>query len=161
VQVVKIIIAPWKKKMIKFLDNNYFVAFMSAVTIYSLFFDDIRTASVTVEADPAFYGVTSFSMFMFAFEITLACIAKEGYFNSFFFWLDFVSTITMIPDIGWIWFLIVGTGSTGQVGNAAQLAKTSRAGRITRVIRVIRLIRLIRIVKLYKSAKMAQEKKET
>jgi hypothetical protein len=133
---------------------------MSAVTIYSLFFDDIRTATVTVDKDSIFYGITSFSMFMFAFEITLACIAKEGYFNSFFFWLDFVSTVTMIPDIGWIWFLIVGQGSTGQVGNAAQLAKTSRAGRITRVIRVIRLIRLIRIVKLYKSAKMAQEKRE-
>jgi hypothetical protein len=155
VQVIKKNIAPWRKKMIRFLDNNIFVGIMSAVTIYSLFFDDIRTASVTVTEDGIFYGITSFAMFMFAFEITLACIAKEGYFNSFFFWLDFVSTITMIPDIGWLWFLIVGQGSTGQVGNAAQLAKTSRAGRITRVIRVIRLIRLIRIVKLYKSAKMA------
>lgn len=134
---------------------------MSAVTIYSLFFDDIRSVGVNVKKDPIFYGITSYAMFMFAFEIFLACITKDGYFNSFFFWLDFVSTITMIPDIGWIWFMIVGQSSTGQVGNAAQLAKTSRAGRITRVIRVIRLIRLIRIVKLYKSAKMAQEKRET
>ena len=85
-------------------------------------------------------------MIVFAVEIFFAAIAKEDYFNGFFFWLDFVSTISMIPDCGWIWDPLMGGGTT----NATDLAKTSRAGRVTRVIRVIRLIRLIRIVKLYK-----------
>ena len=79
---------------------------------------------------------------------------------SFFFWLDFVSTVSMLPDIGWVWQAWTGGGGSGSAGNAAQLAKTSRAGRVTRVIRVIRLIRLIRIVKLYKQAKLAQQKQE-
>ena len=79
---------------------------------------------------------------------------------TFFFWLDLIATLSMFPDIGWLWDLVTGQGSTPQSGNAAQLAKTSRAGRVTRIIRVIRLIRLIRIVKLYKQAKLAEQRKE-
>ena len=74
---------------------------------------------------------------------------------TFFFWLDAVSTLSMIPDVGFIWQLIIGEGRNRQAKGATSVAKTSRAGRITRVIRVIRLIRLIRIVKLYKQAKLA------
>jgi hypothetical protein len=69
---------------------------------------------------------------------------------TFFFWLDLVSTLSMLPDIGWFWDLVTGEGTNINATNATQLAKTSRAGRVTRIIRVIRLIRLIRIVKLYK-----------
>jgi hypothetical protein len=87
---------------------------------------------------------------MFTLEIILASVAKEEYFLTFFFWLDVVSTLSMLTDIGWVWDIMVGENSSSKAGNAAQLAKTSRAGRVTRVIRVIRLIRLIRIVKLYK-----------
>lgn len=93
-------------------------------------------------------------MICFIVELVLASIAQEGYFLGFFFWLDLVSTISMIPDCGWIWDPITGGGSTA----ATDLTGTARASRITRVIRVIRLIRLIRIVKLYKQAKLAQEK---
>ena len=56
---------------------------------------------------------------MFAVEIFLASLAKEVYFLTFFFWLDAVSTISMIPDIGWIWQLMVGGGSGSKAGNAA------------------------------------------
>mmetsp|Transcript_16748 Transcript_16748/g.25817 ORF Transcript_16748/g.25817 Transcript_16748/m.25817 type:complete len:329 (+) Transcript_16748:783-1769(+) len=75
--------------------------------------------------------------------------------GSFFFNLDIVSTVSMIPDCGWIWDLF-GEDTGGS--NATDIAKTSRAGRVTRVIRVIRLIRLIRIVKLYKQTQIAQKK---
>merc|ERR1740117_217264 len=94
-------------------------------------------------------------MILFALEIIVTCYAKPEYIGSFFFYLDIISTITMIPDCEWIWSLIVEDGGNT---SAADLAKTSRAGRVTRVIRVIRLIRLIRIVKLYKQAKAAQAK---
>jgi hypothetical protein len=32
----------WKIRLEKFLDNTYVVIFMTVVTVYSLFFDDIR-----------------------------------------------------------------------------------------------------------------------
>lgn len=128
---------------------------MSAVTIYSLFFDDIRASGFDLAQDNIFYSLTFVCMILFLVEIILASISKEDYFLTFFFWLDVISTISMIPDCGFIWNPLVGQGGNKQAKGMASVAKTSRAGRITRIIRVIRLIRLIRIVKLYKQARLA------
>jgi hypothetical protein len=49
-------------------------------------------------------------MILFALEIIVTCYAKPEYIGSFFFYLDIVSTITMIPDCEWIWSLIVENG---------------------------------------------------
>jgi len=136
----------WQQKLAKFLDHYAVVIFMTLVTIYALFFDDIRIAWFPKSSDDIFFGLTLFGMVCFAVEILLASVSVDDYFLGFFFWLDVISTISMIPDCGWIWDPLTGGGGT----SATDLAKTSRAGRVTRVIRVIRLIRLIRIVKLYK-----------
>lgn len=145
--------------MEKFLEHYFIVGFMSSITIYSLFFDDIRESAFSKDEDIIFWGITCACMIFFLLEIIFASISKEIYFLTFFFWLDLISTISMIPDTGFIWNPIIGAGGKKAKG-ATSVAKTSRAGRVTRVIRVIRLIRLIRIVKLYKSAKLAQKKRE-
>jgi hypothetical protein len=142
--------AKWRIRLEKFLENYVVVGFMSVVTVYTLFFDDIRSAAFSMEQDNAFWTVTLICMALFLVEIILSSVSREVYFLTFFFWLDLVSTISMIPDVGFIWFAMIGEGGNKQAKSATTAAKTSRAGRITRVIRVIRLIRLIRIVKLYK-----------
>lgn len=91
---------------------------MSSITVYSLFFDDIRTLALSNSQDDICFVVTSFCFVAFAVEIFFASLCKEVYFLTFFFWLDVVSTISMIPDIGWIWNAMVGGGG-GQAGNAA------------------------------------------
>ena len=129
---------------------------MTIVTIYSLFFDDIRAAAFGKDADMTFYIITFICMIFFFVEMVLSSISKPDYFLAFFFWLDFISTVSMIPDVGFIWEPIVGIdGSNSNASDYASVAKTSRAGRVTRVIRIIRIIRLIRIVKLYKQARLA------
>mmetsp|Transcript_28745 Transcript_28745/g.43412 ORF Transcript_28745/g.43412 Transcript_28745/m.43412 type:complete len:284 (+) Transcript_28745:698-1549(+) len=130
---------------------------MTLITIYALYFDDLRLLFFDKSQDDVFYGITLVGIICFTCEILLASYAKKDYWNSFFFWLDIVSTLSMIPDCGWIWDFLIG-GEGGGDSNAYDLAKTSRAGRVTRVIRVIRLIRLIRIVKLYKQTQIAQKK---
>jgi hypothetical protein len=144
----------WKKQGRKCLDHNVTVIGMTLITFYALFFDDIRMIGFEKSQDDGFFAITLIGMLAFSVEILLAAFCMEDYYLSFFFWLDLVSTVSMIPDCGWIWDPLTGGGST----DATDLAKTSRAGRVTRVIRVIRLIRLIRIVKLYKQAKLAQKK---
>lgn len=140
--------AKWKIKMSKSLDSASVSIFMSIITVYSLFFDDIRALTMPVEADIYVYSFTCAVMVAFIIELIIASVVVENYFLSFFFWLDVISTLSMVPDIGFIWDQLTG-GNSG-ASDAGSLAKTSRASRITRVIRVIRLIRLIRIVKLYK-----------
>ena len=102
----------------RFIDHNFIVILMTIVTAYSLFFDDIRVFLLPKAVDETFYAVTFVSMMLFAIEITIATYAKDGYFNSFFFWLDLISTVTMIPDIPWIWEPILGEGGDGDSGNS-------------------------------------------
>jgi hypothetical protein len=108
-----------------------------------------------------FYGLSCGALAAFSIEIILASIVKDDYFLGFYFWLDLVSTVSLITDIGWIMNGIMGN-SGNSASNAQQAAKLARAGRGTRigtkagrVARIIRLIRLIRIVKLYKTANNA------
>jgi hypothetical protein len=121
---------------------------MTLLTFYALFFDDIRILSFHRDYDDIFYGITAAGIIIFFIEVILCSYAKPDYPFHFFFYLDIISTLSMVPDCGWIWELVINNGI--QSKGATDLAKASRAGRVTRVIRVIRLIRLIRIVKLYK-----------
>ena len=147
------------------MDNTYFTIFVSVVTLWALFGDDIRILAVDSYSDNGFYWMTITCFLIFSVEILLSWYAKDDYFNTFFFWLDLVSTATLLLDVGWISDMIFksdsassGSASAGQVAKAA---KTSRIGtRAARIIRIIRLIRLIRIVKLYKAAEKERLRQE-
>ena len=122
---------------------------MSVVTIYTLFFDDIRVIAFKPARDDLFYNLSFISMLIFTAEFIICCFALEGYFLTFFFFLDLLSIVTMVPDVGWLWILIIGESQSSS-SQAIDIAKTTRASKITRVLRIIRIIRIIRIVKLYK-----------
>ena len=47
----------------------------------------------------------------------MASFAKEDYFNGFYFWLDIISTVSIITDIGWVMEGILGDGG-GSVSSA-------------------------------------------
>ena len=48
-------------------------------------------------------------MIFFGVEIIIASIVKPDYFLGFYFWLDFIATVSLITDIGWVWDKITGT----------------------------------------------------
>ena len=84
---------------------------MTAVTIYALFGDDLRYICLPIEVDNAWYAMTSTAIFLFLFEIILAFYAKFEYRFSFFFFLDLVSSVTMLFDVGWFKNSISSGGS--------------------------------------------------
>ena len=89
----------------------------------------------------------------------------QDYFLGFYFWLDLLSTITLLLDVGWINDALFETGSaTSAVISGATIARAARTSKIgsraARLVRIIRLIRLIRIVKLYKSKELLEENVE-
>ena len=47
-------------------------------------------------------------MLIFIVEFIISCFALDDYFLTFFFFLDLISIVTMIPDVGWLWILIIG-----------------------------------------------------
>ena len=67
--------------------------------MYALFGDDIRVIATDKTYDFGFDIVTIICLIMFSIEVFLAVFAREGYLCSFFFWLEFVSTISLILDI--------------------------------------------------------------
>lgn len=143
----------FQKQGIDFIDSWQWGVFMAVLTLYTLFADDLRVLFIPKKYDDLFFFITTVALLIFSGEILLACYCKPDYFPNFFFWLDVMSTVSMIFDIGWFMdnFNTVFTGT----GDATSIAKTSRAARVTRIVRLVRLIRLVRIVKLYKQAQMA------
>merc|ERR1711871_1260686 len=97
----------------------------------------------------------------FILELFLNWMANPGWCLGFYFWLDFLATLSLIPDIGWmwdpLWAAITGDGANsngadaGTSGDALKVGRSSRAGaKAGRVVRIVRLVRMVRMVKLYK-----------
>ena len=169
--VIKKTMKKWKRKIAKFIDSTPVVIIMSIFTVFALFATDIQSAFLGLQVDTAFNIIEIILLVLFLAELILSTIAKEGYLFSFFFWLDLISTASMIQDIDYIMNPILGyepiktetysrgrrRASTAQAAKA--IAKVSAASRATRVLRIIRIVRLIRMVKLYKNVLLEREKK--
>jgi len=115
--------------------------------------------------DEVFMALNVISLVLFSLEIILSSISIKGYFFMFYFWLDLIATLSLISDITWIWYKIVGINddlqnsfdNNGTVDPSALIGRKNNttASRVARLMKIIRLIRLIRIVKLYKFAQSA------
>lgn len=143
--------ARWQVSLDSFLEHLYTQLFLSLINIFALFADDIRCLAFSKGADNTFYALLTVVMGIFLVELVLLSLAKEDYFLGVYFWIDLVSTVSMIGDIGWI----IPTDSA--VGRASDIVQKARVVKVIRVVRLIRLIRLLRISKLYKQVQKQKE----
>ena len=133
------------------LEDNVTSVIMTVITLYALLGDDVRILVTNVNGDPTFWILNIIALFAFSLEIILASIVKQNYFNGFFFWLDFVSTLSLLLDIGWVTGPLFNNSDAAVASQAASLARAGRASRVgTKAGRIVRIIRLIRLIKLYK-----------
>ena len=140
--------------------NVWFQTFTTLITIYALFGDDLKTAEFDKTTDGAFDILVFSATAIFAIEICINSLGRAGYFNSFYFWLDIVSTATLALDVSFISESVFGSADTvadearglgahsGQGNGGSMLSKAG--SKASRIVRIIRLIRLIRVVKIYK-----------
>lgn len=147
--------------MLNIVEGLHYSIFITVVTLITLFADDFRIIFFTAKEDLAFTIVNLICMAIFFAEIIVLSIVKvclfirqENYFLGFYFWLDIISTLTMVLDLIWIDQLM--SGNNGAVQSAASVAKIARASRASKIgaqaTKLIRIIRLIRFLKLYKTA---------
>jgi hypothetical protein len=114
-----ITIGNFRKLSIWFLDyanmkfSLSFDDLMMIMTFFVLFADDIRLLTAPKSVDDGFQVVNSVCLFFFIFELVLTTWAKtrissyspfvlNGYLFSFFFFLDLIAILSMLPDINWI-----------------------------------------------------------
>ena len=136
------------------IDHKLFGLVMALFTVFALFGDDIRLSTCAKSSDDVFFGISAVTFLAFLAELLLTHFARSDYTGGFYFWLDFIAMLSIVPDIGWLWEPLTGTGD-GQGSDVGQEAlkagRASRAGtRAGRLVRIIRLVRLVRLVKLYK-----------
>ena len=80
-------------------------------------------------------------------------VGKAAPIGSFYFWLDLISTLSMVIEM----LLVIQKGAAGSVDPA--VGKASMAG--AKAARVIRMVRLIRLAKLYKYFSLRQGLNDT
>lgn len=92
----------FKRKCRFIAKHPLFLLTMMIFTFYALFFDDIRILALDLSSDDIVYSVTTFVFFAFFLEVIINIYTEKNYLNSFFFWLDIISTASLIFDIGWV-----------------------------------------------------------
>jgi class 3 adenylate cyclase len=159
----KVIEKPKSKIKIKLkgiLDHWTTQAFMTSLTVYILFADDMKLIFTSIEADWYFSLICVIIMGIFTLEFIISSFCVDDYFLGFYFWLDFVSVLSMLLDVSWFYTfllnIIAGTSGTGNVKGIAALAKAGKGAKLgsraIRILRILRIIRLVRISKLYKAS---------
>lgn len=149
-------------RVLALLENKFVSSFLTLCTIFALFGDDIRVSFCPKSADMAIYNLLFVCFIFFSLELAGSVYSRPNYFNrghGFPFYLDVVSTLSVIPDVEWIWSQVLGstTSSTSSSQTAALKAgRASRAGtkagRIVRLVRLFRMLRILRVLKKNKNA---------
>lgn len=75
---------------------------MAITTLFALFGDDFRLWFSDKSADPYFFAALCLSFLLFLIEILINSCVVDDYKYSFFFWLDIIATLSLIPDIEWV-----------------------------------------------------------
>lgn len=152
-----------------FLEDNYYNGVIIVLTLLALFMDDCRLWFFPKSADETFGIISCFIFAIFMAELIFSSFVQNKYLWKFFFWLDLVAALSLIPDIPYIWDKITGVDSNSDNTDAqdsltvARAARSARAGtKAGRIVRFVRLIRLIRVAKLLEicSSNAARKKRE-
>ena len=166
----------FQQRVEMFVDSSTVGAIMLFLTFVALFADDFRLWFCPESTDGAFGALAMVVFILFFLELVLKSYATPDYFLQFFFWLDFIAMISLLPDIPFIWDGFMGwvntSTSNSDCGNeifaeddvglgAAEVTRASKAGRIgARMGRVIRLVRLFRVLKIYELRFWGRRKEE-
>ena len=110
----------WKLKASKLMSSWPVTIFMTIITVYALFGDDVKLAFFPKSADETFNLITSIALGVFIIEITINALTQDDYFNSFYFWLDVISTLSLVTDITWIWNAMIGQDEDYNESSAEQ-----------------------------------------
>ena len=81
-----------------FVENSKVQLFLLVVTLYALFADDYRTLTTQPDMDQAFDYFVLLCTLIFLAELFISVFCRPGFFNSYYFYLDVISTISLLLD---------------------------------------------------------------
>ena len=83
------------------MEGKFVTIVMTLTTLFALFGDDLRLWMTTKETDEYFFYGLVISFILFSMELLINSCVVDDFKYSFFFWLDFIATLSLIPDIPW------------------------------------------------------------
>jgi hypothetical protein len=156
--------SPLAVQVVTFIDGNFVSALMIVLTIVALWGDDVKDLFFSKNTDFLMDYFNLVAIVAVSSEFFGNAICKEGYKWGFFFWLDMIAAISLIPETRWakaffaslLQFAVVEDRAS-QAQSAGPSGKTVRSARLARLVR---LVRLIRIVKLYSMVSKAKDSED-
>ena len=92
---------PTRQKVREFSEGKFVTIVMTLTTIFALFGDDVRLWMTNKNADPWFFGLFILSLILFSLELLIQSCVVDGFKYGFFFYLDLIATVSLVPDILW------------------------------------------------------------
>lgn len=137
-----------------YVDGSFVVILMALTTLYVLVADDFRLWFTEKPADDYFFIANCVSFALFLTELLVKSCVEDDFKYSFFFWLDFVATFSLIFDMPKLLdlfgsMLLMDPSETAMDVKFGKPINNSDDNPAQTILKSFRLIRLIRIIKLY------------
>lgn len=147
------------KKLLIFINQGPFVILVNVFTIWALFGDDIKYSATSRGTDGVFDVLSMIALLLFLFEFGVKSAAEKDYVLSFYFWLDFLACVSMVPDISIMFeplldaFMAASLSDDDSAEGTSErfLAATKVGTKSSRIVKLVRLVRLVRLVKVWKA----------
>lgn len=132
-------------------------------TLWILFGMDVYfLTDPAVSLDTRMYAASFVCFTILAIDLILGATQRKHYVNSFYFWLDLVAILSVIPDVMWLFAPNSNSTWTQQVGflTIARAARAARAS--TSASKVIRLVPKVKdfFRKMKRAARGAMTRRE-
>ncbi len=96
-----------KDFLVKLFENIYSNIFFLLCSVFTLLQEDLKILTLPLTVDKPFHRVNEIIFFFFIIEFLVISLCKKNFRGSFFFYLDLISIISMVPDVHLIWDPIV------------------------------------------------------
>jgi len=137
------------RKLACILDNMWFQVTLIVATFIALYGPDINIAAFGAESDIYMAWICVVITVVFAIEIIIQLLIPEPYFLRFYFFLDLVGTLSLIPDM-----VMLFSPRLQANADALTFAKAGRIVRVgtrsTQAVRLFKLVRVARIMRVFK-----------
>merc|ERR1712096_390443 len=122
--------SPAQVKVEAFINHRITVTVMMLATVYALIgLDMVALFQVPSKYDLIIDITSAAALILFFFEFGFKTYSEPKYTWSFFFWLDFIAAVSLVPDVPWIVDPIKDYFGLGVGGSALSLARVGRAAR--------------------------------
>jgi hypothetical protein len=116
------------------MTSIYITILILILTIYSLFNQDFKILALTKNSDPTFLILNEVLFILCFILFMISLLFEDEYIGSFFFYLDIVELLSMIPDTDFIMRMFGLSSANAQAGmpqtaqSVAQASSASQAG---------------------------------